>query len=85
MATSTPPNADNGTVTSKEKEHCALLIMHRMLEKYILKHNVSFEDAFFQFTNSYVYSELFDFDTGVWSEGPDYLMDLFEEALAARQ
>lgn len=68
-------------LTDKEKEYCALTTMRRMLEKYAFAHNCSFEDAFFQFTNSYVYRELFDYETGIWSEGPDYLMDLFEEAL----
>lgn len=71
-------NAD--MLRDEEKEHCAVMLMRRMLEKYSIKHNVSFEDAFFQFTNSSVYHALFDYDTGVWSEGPDYLMELFEEA-----
>lgn len=29
------------------------------------------------------YDALFDYETGIWMEGPDYLMNLFEDALDA--
>lgn len=80
MAISVNQTIDAEVLTDTEKEHCAVTIMRRMLEKFSVKHNVPFDTAFFQFTNSYVYQELFDYDTGVWSEGPDYLMGLFEES-----
>lgn len=65
----------------KEKEYCAVTTMRRMLEKYSLKNGISFEDALFKFASSYVYKMLFDYETGIWSEGPDYLMCIFEKAL----
>lgn len=68
-------------LTDKEKEHCAVTTMRRMLEKYAEKNNITFDDAFFQFTNSRAYSALFDYDTGIWSEGPDYLMNFFEDTI----
>lgn len=52
-----------------------------MLEKYSEKEKIPFEQAFFLFTNSNAYKALFDYETGIWSEGPDYLMDFFETVL----
>lgn len=71
----------NNVTTEKQMESCAVSTMRRMIEKYSEKKSIPFEDAFFQFTNSYVYDALFDFDTGIWMEGPDYLMGLYEDAL----
>lgn len=68
-------------VTEKQMESCAISTMRRMIEKFSAKHSVPFDSAFFQFTKSYAYEALFDYETGIWMEGPDYLMDLYEEAL----
>ncbi len=57
--------------------------MRRMIEKYSDKNRIPFEEAFFQFTKSRIYSALFDYATGIWMEGPDYLMALYEESLSA--
>lgn len=67
----------------RQMESCAISNMRRMIEKYSDKTGIPFEDAFFQFTNSYVYTALFDYETCIWMEGPDYLMDLYEEALSS--
>ena len=53
-----------------------------MIEKYSEKNNIPFEDAFFDFTKSPIYELLFDYESGVWREGPDYLMALYEEVLS---
>ncbi len=68
-------------VTERQMESCAISTMRRMIEKYSEKESIPFDKAFFQFTKSYIYDALFDFSTGIWMEGPDYLMALYEEAL----
>lgn len=73
----------NNSTTEKQMESCAISTMRRMIEKYSEKNGLPFEDVFFKFTNSYVYTALFDYETGIWMEGPDYLMNLFEESLAS--
>ena len=75
----------NNQLTDKEKEHCAVTTMRRMLEKYSEKEKIPFEQAFFLFTTSNAYKALFDYETGIWSEGPDYLMDFFETVLDANR
>lgn len=74
---------NNKPANEKQMESCAISTMRRMIEKYSNKTGITFEDAFFQFTQSYVYTALFDYETGIWLEGPDYLMDLYEESLAS--
>lgn len=70
------------SVSDKRKNACAVNLMRSMLVKYAQKHNVPFEDAMLQFTESATYETLFDFDTAVWKEGPDYLLDAYEEEQA---
>ena len=69
------------TISDKRKNACAIHLMRNMLIKYLDKHNVSFEDAMLDFTKSNTYEALFDYSDAIWKEGPDYLLDLYEEEL----
>jgi hypothetical protein len=71
------------TISTDKKNACAIRVMRTMLVKYAEKHQLSFDEAMLRFSESSAYEMLFDFETEVWKEGPDYLMMLFEEALAA--
>lgn len=73
------------TVSDKRKNACAVNLMRNMLIKYAHQHNIPFEDAMIQFAESSTYGILFDFDTAVWKEGPDYLLNLYEEELTEKQ
>lgn len=64
------------------KEACAVETMRYMLEKFSQDKGISFEDAFFLFSTSSTYKVLFDLDTEVWKEGPEYLRSLFNKDLA---
>ncbi len=69
-------------ISDKRKNACAVNLMRTMLVKYAQKHDISFENALIRFSASSTYGMLFDFDTAVWKEGPDYLLSLYEEELA---
>lgn len=73
------------TVSDRRKNACAINLMRNMLVKYSQKHKTSFENAMIHFAESATYELLFDFDTAVWKEGPDYLLDLYEEELLNTQ
>lgn len=62
----------------QQKELCAITVMRSMLEDYSVEKGITFEEAFFQFAESKTYSTLFDYSTGLWMDGPDYLRDTFE-------
>lgn len=70
-------------ITSKEQ--CAMVTMRMMLQDYAADNNISEEEALHLFSSTCVHEALFDFDTWVWMEGPDYLRGLFEQALAAQK
>lgn len=55
--------------------------MRIMLTHYAEKNGITFNDAFYKFTHSRAYDALFDFETGIWREGPDYLESIFLEVL----
>ena len=63
---------------SKEVENEVFEIVEK-LEKYSEKHNVSFDKAFSIFAKSQIYNQLFNYETRLWTEGPDYLLKLFED------
>ena len=69
------------TLTDETKEACAIETMRYMLQNYSQMKGISFNDALLAFTTSSTYQVLFDFETEVWKEGPDYLCSLFEKAL----
>ena len=71
----------NYSVSNETKEACAIETMHYMLRFYAQDNNLPFEDALLQFASTTTYNVLFDFETGVWREGPDYLRALFEQAI----
>lgn len=72
---------NNPILSNATKEACAIETMRYMLQQYAQDHQLAFEDAFFAFSTSSTYLVLFDFETEVWKEGPDYLRCLFEKAL----
>ncbi len=63
----------SNSVTDSQKEYTALTVMRLMLNTYANSAGVSFDDALEAFTTSNAYEALFDYDTGLWREGPDYL------------
>ena len=66
-------------VPDDQKEVCAILCMRMMLEDYSDSRGIAFESVFEDFASSETYNRLFDFDTHLWAESPDYLALLFEE------
>ena len=70
---------DEFSITDEQKELCAISVMRTMLLNLSRANGSSFEEMLLTFTSSPVYQGLFDFETGLWREGPDYLQDMFEE------
>lgn len=73
---------DTCPISYETKEACAVETMRYMLDQYSQDTSLSFGEALLKFSMSTTYQVLFDFDTAVWKEGPDYLRSLFERALA---
>lgn len=75
---------DTQKVPDELKEWCAAATMRDMLFKLAEKKHISYEEALLEFSASPIYGTLFDFDTLVWKEGPDYLFDIYEDYLGER-
>ncbi len=63
----------SNTVDDKLREYTALTVMRLMLSQYASNAQIPFDDAIQEFTTSTAYLALFDYETGLWKEGPDYL------------
>ncbi len=55
------------------REYTALTVMRMMLNDHARRACITFDEAMHAFTTSTAYEALFDYDTGLWKEGPDYL------------
>lgn len=75
MATSVNP------VSAEMKEATAITVLRCMLISYAEEKKLPFESALLSFSQSLTYEALFDFETEIWKEGPDYLRGLYEEEL----
>lgn len=68
----------NYNFTDSQKESCAVSIMRDAIEALSLREKISYEEALLHFTSSKVYEALFDYDTGIWRESADYLLNLYD-------
>ncbi len=69
----------NKEISEKQKNAAAIMLMQRVLEIYSEKKSISIDDALTWFSSTPVYAALFDFETGLWKEGPDYILDLLRK------
>lgn len=74
----------NKEISSEQKEATAITVMRCMLIDFSEEKGIPFEQAMLTFTQSRTYNDLFDFDTQIWREGPEYLRVLYEEELHAK-
>lgn len=65
-------------ISNKQKNAAAIMVMQRVLEIYSEKEAISLDEALMRFSNTPIYNALFDFETGLWMEGPDYILDLIK-------
>ena len=72
----------NYNFTDSQKESCAVSLMRDAVEELSLREGLSYEDALLRFTSSKVYEALFDYDTGIWRESPDYLLNLYDYCIS---
>ena len=62
-------------------ENGITFLIQEMLETYSEKYHISFDDALDGFTKSRTYEALYDFDTKLFREGPDYLLEWYEKEM----
>ena len=71
------------TLDNQQKNICAILTMRMMLEDYSQAKNIPFKEALLQFSLSTTYKMLFNLETGLWKEGPNYIQSLYEKELSS--
>ena len=68
-------------VSDHDKTICAALVMDSMVKDIAETAGRKYGDVLKDFVQSRTYDCLFDFETGVWREGPAYLECLFHQEL----
>ena len=69
----------NDKLTTTQKETCAVISMRDAAALMAREKQISYEDALLLFADSRIYDALFDYDTGIWKESPEYLLDLYNK------
>ena len=64
--------------TDSQKEGCAVTAMRDAVFALSARECVPYEEALLRFTNSRVYSALFDYSTEIWKESSDYILSLYD-------
>ncbi len=59
------------------KEPTAELILCAAIDDYTKKSGVTTDEIRNEIIESGAYDALFDYNTGLWKEGPDYFIDFF--------
>lgn len=63
---------------SNEKMTCtADMILTDAIQDYAVRVNLPTSEVRDQMIDSGAYDALYDFDTGLWTQGPDYFIDFF--------
>ena len=65
-------------------ENSVSYLIQEMLENYSKEHNIPFDDALDLFSKSKTYEALYDVDTRLYREGPDYIQEWFENELSGK-
>ncbi len=65
-------------VTDRERKQTAQTTMRLMLDDYARNEGISFDEAKERFSVSVAYEALFDYETGLWKAGPDYLRNFWK-------
>lgn len=68
----------NRNFNDSQKQYCAVCLMRDSIFQLAERENISYEDALFLFTSSKIYDALFDYGTGIYREGTDYILNLFD-------
>ena len=70
-------------MTSKQKQYC-MNVLTSLVVEILLEDSKKKDESqiIYEFTSSKTYSLLQDPDTGLWKEGPDYLICLYKKELA---
>ncbi len=64
------------------KQYCMHNLVSMVVEKLLEKDpNKKEEDVIFEFSQSKTHENLFNEKTRLWAEGPDYIIELYEDEL----
>lgn len=64
--------------TEAQKESCAVNAMRDAAQALCAREGIAYEDALLRFAGSRIYGALFDFETEIWRESPEYLLNLYD-------
>ncbi len=71
----------NSSFTESQKNAFAIYNMRDAVGLISERYHISYEEALLSFANSRVYDTLFDFETGIYKESPEYLYNLYAYCL----
>lgn len=68
----------SNSVSDEQKTFCASLILTAAIMDMAEDEGISRQEARSRIINSPAYDALYNFDTGLWAEGPDYFRSFYQ-------
>lgn len=72
------PETVNDKIT-EQKRFCADLILTDAIMDMAEEDSITWQEARSKIINSNAYTALYDFETGLWGNGPDYFRDFYKK------
>lgn len=72
------PETVNDKIT-EQKRFCADLILTDAIMDMAEEEGITWQEARSKIINSNAYTALYDFETGLWGNGPDYFRDFYKK------
>ena len=69
---------EKSTMDNEQKVFCAELILTASIMHMAEDEGITRQEARSRIINSLAYDTLYNFDTGLWSEGPDYFRSFYQ-------
>ena len=66
------------SVSNEQKSFCATLILTAAIMDMAEDEGISRQEARSRIINSPAYDALYNFDTGLWAQGPDYFRSFYQ-------
>lgn len=63
----------------EQKKFCADLILTDAIMDMAAEEDITWQEARGKIINSRAYTDLYDFETGLWANGPDYFRDYYSK------
>ena len=77
--------AKRQSIPEATKKICADILLSLSVQLLAQRCSISLEEALDRLIHSPAYNAMYDYETGLWQEGPVYFLNFYEQCLAIQE